>query len=522
MYGNKQVFEFIIIGSGFSGISIARALNDVGERSVCIVSLEPSGGGLWLNQGSSSKLHHPSNIYLVPGVPPASQYHKNDNLYCATAAEVKSYAEQCFKSLNVSHIQGRVSDVSRMENGQVEVKIASVNGAPADGSIYCYCKYAIQATGHSHWAGEPRTLGLPLETHSSDLGTMGTKECCLVVGSGRSAADTIKYLAQKGSRVHVLYRSPTVYWRKIDTTWWNRVFEKLLSVAQSLTIHLTAKQAAEKEWERELIPRYTDNKAKKLLHWWSGTHWCLGPYEDNVDPREIHRGAGLSRFEYVVMNMFYHAYGVQGDASHFDLQEAISIDGKHVLKSNLFPGIEFDQVVTATGYRGSTKRFEHCIDATSAIAEPAPYNAYLIGRMLHAIKDDETLLQQWCSFVDVKPRFPYFDAHVQTMRWAQQNVKPTLVQASTFFKDFMRVNNTFPASWIGTHGPAGKIVFQNSNFLWKSTIAVLRSSILCVCSSFSLDFMLVLFYHLLWVWTPRWVTKAIFKLSGRTLFTFLP
>eukprot|EP00740_Mantoniella_antarctica_P017621 CAMPEP_0181371044 /NCGR_PEP_ID=MMETSP1106-20121128/13811_1 /TAXON_ID=81844 /ORGANISM="Mantoniella antarctica, Strain SL-175" /LENGTH=466 /DNA_ID=CAMNT_0023488001 /DNA_START=111 /DNA_END=1508 /DNA_ORIENTATION=- len=463
--GSDSHYDFVIIGSGFSGISIARALNDLGETSICIISLEPLAGGLWLNQGASSRLHHPSNIYLVPGVPPATHYHKNDNLYCATAAEVQAYAEQCSNSLSASHVQGCVSDVSRNVDGQLVIKLSKATDSPCALQTI-HCKYAIQATGHGHWAGEPRLLNLPLETHSANLGKMNAKKCCLVVGSGRSAADTVKYLVQKGCRVHVLYRSPTVYWRKIDTTLWNRLFERLLAVAQSLAVHLSSTQAAEKEWDRELIPRYTDKVAKTLLHWWSGTHWCLGAHDGNIDPRALCRGAGLSRFEYVVLNMFYHAYGMQGDASKTNFLETISSVGERVVHCELFPGVEFDQIVTATGYKGSTRRFELCMDATTMIAEPAPYNAYLVGRMLHAIKDDVELLEQWSSFLDVKPEFPYLDANLQAMRWAQQHVKPTLVQASIFFKDFMRINNTFPASWIGAHAPAGKIVFLDSSPAW--------------------------------------------------------
>lgn len=365
-------------------------------------------------------------------------------------------------------------------------------------------------------------LGLPSETHSSQLGSKDISGRCLVVGSGRSAADAVKYLvAMKGCDVRVLYRRPTVYWKKIDTTWWNRIYEKALSYAQALEIHQSVPQAAAKEWDRNIEVRYTDSVAQSMLHWFSGTHWSLGPTEPNCDPRPLCRGAGLSRFEYMVLNLHLHAYGEQGDARHAKFETFTTSDGAKKVTCDLFPGELFDHVVSATGYMGTQRRFPHCMDATTLIAEPAPYNAYVVGRMLHENRENEALIQEWVDLASRKPRFPYFDANVENIRWAQKNVKESAISASASFKDFMRKTNTYPASWVGTHSPAGNLVFPESPIYWKLITSAMRH-IIRLFAALSLDPLYVLSQRFLWSCIPRQLSRAVFVSTGRLLFNFLP
>ncbi len=518
-------FDYVIIGSGFSGISVVKGLNDLGVESICMISPEQSGGGLWRNQGKSSRLHHPSNIYLVPGIVPNSRYNRSDNLYCASAAEVQAYAEECYETIQATKITGFVTEVTRLDGAGLEVLYTRhTDNKPDFQEVEAFsvtCQYAIQATGHGHWAGKPRVLGLPFETHSSQLGSKDISGRCLVVGSGRSAADAVKYLvATKGCDVRVLYRRPTVYWKKIDTTWWNRIYERAISCAQALEIHQTAAQAAAKEWNRNVEVRYTDSVAKSMLHWLSGTHWSLGP-TPNCDPRPLCRGAGLSRFEYVVLNLHLHAYGERGDATHAKFNTFTTSEGTTKVTCDMFPGELFDHVISATGYMGTQRRFPHCMDATTLIAEPAPYNAYVVGRMLHENKENEALIQEWGDLASRKPRFPYFDANVENIRWAQRNVKESAISASASFKDFMRKNNTYPASWVGTHSPAGNLVFPNSPVYWKLVTTAMRNT-LRFCASPSIDPLYVLWHRCLWSYTPRKLSRAIFVLTGKFLFKFLP
>jgi len=520
-------FEYAVIGSGFSGISVVKGLNDLGVNSICVISPEPSGGGLWRNQGKSSRLHHPSNIYLVPGIVPSSRYNRSDNLYCATAAEVQAYAEECYETIQATKITGFVTEVTRLDDSGLKVcywrhKTGGESDDREGEETYVTCQYAVQATGHGHWAGDPRVLGVPLETHSSELGSQVISGRCLVVGSGRSASDAVKYLVtMKGCDVRVLYRRPTVYWRKIDTTWWNRMYERVLSFAQALEVHQTAAQAAEKEWNRNVEVRFTDSVAKSMLHWWSGTHWILGPTQSDSDPRCLCRGAGLSRFEYVVLNLYLHAFGAKGDATLAEFESFTTNDGKQKVTCDLFPGELFDHVISATGYLGTQKRFPHCMDATTLIAEPAPYNAYVVGRMLHENRENAALIQEWADLAAHKAQFPYFDANVENIRWAQRNVKDSAISASTSFKDFMRKTNTYPASWVGTHSPAGNIVFPNSPRYWKLVATALRKTIR-LCASVSVDPLYVVWQHCLWSYIPRQLSRTIFRLTGKLLFTILP
>jgi hypothetical protein len=518
--------DYVIIGTGFTGIGIARALLDVGvkKESICFISKESGAGGLWRKQGESSRLHHPSNIYLIPGIAPTSAYHKNDNLYCATAAEVRDYAEQAMQSLGILCKEGIVEEVRPTPDLDTRLEVTFTSLSISKNKQVIRCNYAIQATGHTSWAGEPRLLSCPREIHTVSLGEeniCGKK--CLLIGSGRSAADAVKYLYMNECQLRILYRTPTVFWRKIDATPFNRLYEWLLYQSQLLRVSITAREAAEKEWSRAIFKKADEHFAKRMLHWWHGDHWTLGRERSDDDPRKLCRGAGLSRFEYIVLNMFYHAFGVNGQASSQTIREIQ--DGEDSwIECDSFPGEKFDVVISATGYKGSSQYWQYCLNATSAIAEPAPYNAYVLGRLLHHIKDNSELVSQWNDFARHEHEFSYFDITVAQTRWAQNVALSTLISGSTFHKTFCREHDVYPASWTGLHSPSGDIIFAHSHWFKRAIANAISNFIQVICKCFWMDFLFIWLIRCCWRILPRSYTRALFsrRFIGRALFSILP
>lgn len=193
-----------IIGSGISGIAAARTLERLGYD---VITFERSAtiGGIWALAYPEVRLQNIAAHYHLADFP----WPFTPDLH-PTGAQIREYLDAAVKHFKLDvRLRHEVTSLREEKNGWT-VHTSSPHGESAE-----FFDYVIVAVGH--YSQEKPPLELPgqqefqgqvlTERDIRNLDVLKDKRIA-VVGFGKSAVDMASFAAQRGSRVHHVFRSP--------------------------------------------------------------------------------------------------------------------------------------------------------------------------------------------------------------------------------------------------------------------------------------------------------------------------
>lgn len=206
--------QFIIVGSGISGISSALALRRAGITDFLILESAASGGGVWRENT------YPGIACDIPSIVYQFAHDKNPDwsrLY-AEGAEIKRYLDQV-QSKHQLHQQTRydtrVSE-ARFDEANAQWTINTTNGQAFR------CRYLIKATGAFNSPMTPNIQGLDqfegelfhTARWPQNLDLKGKRVA--VIGTGSSSIQLVPLVADAAAELTVYQRTPIWLLPKLD------------------------------------------------------------------------------------------------------------------------------------------------------------------------------------------------------------------------------------------------------------------------------------------------------------------
>jgi len=193
-----------IIGSGISGIAAARTLQRLG-MDVIVYERSEVIGGIWALAYPEVRLQNVAAHYHLADFP----WPFEPDLH-PTGRQIREYLGLAVRHFKLDiRLQHEVTALREESNGWT-VQTSSPTGEKAE-----FFDYVIVAVGH--YSQEKPQLELPgkedfqgqvlTERDIHDLDVLKNKKVA-VVGFGKSAVDMASFAAQRGSKVHHVFRAP--------------------------------------------------------------------------------------------------------------------------------------------------------------------------------------------------------------------------------------------------------------------------------------------------------------------------
>lgn len=429
---SRAQYDYVFVGSGFTALSVASALihKDPSLR-LCFISKEVAVGGVWNNASNGVRLHQRTHAYALPTVRYDDPSCHTDGLHTASCEQVRGYARKVFEHVSGVHIVGQVRDVEAIESGSLKLVKFVPPGASKVESVTS--RYVVQATGFDFYSGEPRIMGVPHEVHSSRIAGEAPNlsgKTCLVVGSGKSALDAVRLLVSSGSKVKCVYRTPTAFISLRFTAWYAHLLQ-MINPAYYIIYFLNRQLCAasngtlDDRWEYD----WSSEDAAKTLK-----YFVVGDGVLNDSLMLATRGGICRRTEYLLMSLMLHAHGMQGDVNKMRFCEEVS-GGEAKVICEAFPNERFDYVVTCTGYRGTTRQLPNCINALTPILDLHLISGWLMGNVIHSIKDDLALVSSWNALASYQAPHPWVGHYHHTRLWCQKHCPETMEAAWNEMQD---------------------------------------------------------------------------------------
>ena len=193
-----------VVGAGISGVAAARMLARAGHE-VVVYEQAPSVGGIWLLTYPGVRLQNVAEHYRLADFPwpfPVDLH--------PTGAQILRYLEAVVREFSLDVRTGHALTAMHEVEGGWRLELASAAGSAQerfDFVVLAVGQYAQDQLPAS-WPGRERFAGQVLGDRAvRDLELLAGKEI-VVIGFGKSAVDMAAFAAERGSRVHHVFRAP--------------------------------------------------------------------------------------------------------------------------------------------------------------------------------------------------------------------------------------------------------------------------------------------------------------------------
>ena len=488
-------FDIVFVGAGFTALSVASAMRHKDSTlTFAFVAKESQAGGVWTSAAEGVRLHQRTHAYALPSCTYDDPRCQTDGLHTASGAEVRGYTCKVLNEVNGTLIAGKVIDVEL--KGEDLRSVLYVAPDDEEGSQIhpqrLTCRRVVQATGFDFYSGEPRTLGMPREVHSSQLQAVSDSlrgKTCLVVGSGKSALDAVRLLIAQGNTVRCIYRTPTAFITMRFTAWYAKLLQ-LFNPSYYITYFLNeslcgaaAPGTYDTSWTYDWSEEETVRQTLKFLVVGNGTLQST---------MHATRGGICRRSEFLLMNWLLHAHGVQGDVTKMRISE---LSGCKVACS-AFPGVVFDHVVACSGYKGTTTMLPHTISALTPILDLHLISGWIMGHVIHSVMDDKQATASWNGLALHKAKHPWIGHYAHTRAWCAKHRAVVVEEAWQYMR------TSLSATSCSRSAPT-----------WAHRVAmVIDKSLAGVC-----DMACELHIKLVWACAPAWASKLLLGVFGGLL-----
>ena len=343
----SEHFDYIIVGTGFSGISMACKLKRRGEDNFVVLDRAEGPGGTWRdNTYPGVACDIPSHVYSF-------SFHLNPNWskFFAPGEEIQQYMLDVIREEGIEPHIRQFNELKHAEWNEAE-SLWHITTAQGEYT----CKYYISAVGSLTVPTLPDIPGIDTFTgdkmhtakwdHSVDL----TGKRIAVVGTGASAIQVIPEMVKIGSEVVVFQRTPSWIRPRPDY------------VYSETTKRAFARDHEALERHRENIYWYLEQgfaaRRNVATYKATATQEALNHLHNQVEDPELRAKLtpdyeiGCKRV--LLSNNFYPA--IQDPKVTLETSALVSMDGNTVTAAS-GESYEVDAVVFATGFDATTAPF---------------------------------------------------------------------------------------------------------------------------------------------------------------------
>jgi cation diffusion facilitator CzcD-associated flavoprotein CzcO len=203
-WGERHL-HVIVIGAGFSGLSVASRLLEGGEEDFVVLERGESVGGVWRdNTYPGVACDVPSHLYSLSFAP-----NPEWNRVFSQGAQIKDYLESVVRDRRLGpwiSLREELLDAAWDEDTQAWRIITSKRRLSGD--VLVSCAGPLTEPVFPNVAGVDRFRGKTFHTSRWDYGQDLAGERVAVVGTGASAAQVIPEIQPRVGRLVVFQRSP--------------------------------------------------------------------------------------------------------------------------------------------------------------------------------------------------------------------------------------------------------------------------------------------------------------------------
>jgi hypothetical protein len=198
----QEIYDLCIVGAGYAGLNAAFVASRYlpSTARVLVLDKHEQPGGMWNDAYSYVRLHQPYQMFTAGNIPWTIG---RERAYLASRDEVAAHLRHCFEVISKSfEVDARWGweCVERTEEGGMVV----VSARAPDGQIHRFrTSRFIEATGFDVETMDPLPLAshhvhsiAPAELASSGLLSNGHDDPVWVIGSGKTAMDTVVALVR--------------------------------------------------------------------------------------------------------------------------------------------------------------------------------------------------------------------------------------------------------------------------------------------------------------------------------------
>ncbi|MFL5299432.1 MAG: flavin-containing monooxygenase, partial [Anaeromyxobacteraceae bacterium] len=196
----------VVLGTGFSGLAAAAALDRAGVRDVVLLERSSALGGTWRdNQYPGCACDVPSYLYSFSFAPGHDWTRK-----FAPAAEIRAYLERCADALDVRRriLFGREAVLARWDEARARWRVRTRGGEEFLSRVLVAATGALSNPAYPALRGVERFRGPRFHSarwdHAADL----AGKRVAVVGTGASAIQLVPHVQRVASRLYLLQRTP--------------------------------------------------------------------------------------------------------------------------------------------------------------------------------------------------------------------------------------------------------------------------------------------------------------------------